>query len=255
MTVKWLLGALVAGLAIGGLVWLPSRALSLLLPGSAECLLWRGTVWRGACEDLQWQRVSAGEVRWAMRVPSSIAVLPELELQWRRADSQISTRLVMTGLRTLRLDTLRADVAFATLRESLPGPVISQWSLPRAGRLQLDDVSITLQTTGGGVWAPTRLSGTVRGRDLTAPETTTPLGDFEGVLDHGATDNAPVIARLRDLGGPIRLRGELVWQPGEARYRLNAQVEGRTPATRQLLEGLGPAAADGSRELSLEGEI
>jgi hypothetical protein len=81
------------------------------------------------------------------------------------------------------------------------------------------------------------------------------LGDFEGVLDHGATDNAPVIARLRDLGGPLRLRGELLWQPGEARYRLNAQVEGRTPATRQLLETLGPAAADGSRELSLEGEI
>jgi hypothetical protein len=228
MTPRWLLGALVAGLAIGGLVWLPSRALSLLLPGSAECLVWRGTVWRGACEDLQWQSVSAGEVRWAMRVPSSIAVLPALELQWRRADSQISTRLVVTGLRTLRLDTLRADLAFATLRESLPGPVISQWSLPRAGRLQLDGVSVTWHTTGGGVWAPTRLSGTVRGRDLTAPETTTPLGDFEG---------------------------ELVWQPGEARYRLNAQVQGRTPATRQLLEKLGPAAVDGSRELSLEGEF
>ncbi|MEY4846995.1 MAG: hypothetical protein RLZZ36_108, partial [Pseudomonadota bacterium] len=171
MTPRWLLGALVAGLAIGGLVWLPSRALSLLLPGSAECLVWRGTVWRGACEDLQWQSVSAGEVRWAMRVPSSIAVLPALELQWRRADSHLSTRLIVTGLRTLRLHTLRADFAFATLRESLPGPVISQWSLPRAGRLQLDGVSITLQTTGGGVWAPTRLSGTVRGRDLTAPET------------------------------------------------------------------------------------
>ena len=255
MTAKWVLGALVAGLAIGGIVWMPSRALSLLLPGSAECSAWRGTVWRGACEDLQWQSVSAGEVRWATRVPASIAVLPELELHWRRADSQLSTRLVVSGVRTLRLETLRADLAFATVRESLPGTAISQWSLPRAGRLQLDGVSITLRTTGGGDWAPTRLSGTVRGRDLAAPATMTPLGDFEGLLDQGATDNAPVTARLRDLGGPLRLRGELVWQPGEARYRLTAQVEGRTPATRQLLENLGPAAANGSRELSLEGEI
>ena len=255
MTPKRLLGALVAGLAIGGLAWMPSRALSPLLPRSAECTAWRGTVWRGACEDLQWQRVSAGEFRWAMRAPSSITVLPELELHWRRADSQLSTRLVVSGVRTLRLETLRADLAFATVRESLPGTAISQWSLPRAGRLQLDGVSITLRTTGGGDWAPTRLSGTVRGRDLAAPATMTPLGDFEGVLAQGPTDNAPVVARLRDLGGPLRLRGELVWQPGEARYRLTAQVEGRTPATRQLLENLGPAAANGSRELSLEGEI
>ena len=34
-----------------------------------------------------------------------------------------------------------------------------------------------------------------------------------------------------------------------------AQVQGRTPATRQLLETLGPAAVDGTRELSLEGEF
>jgi hypothetical protein len=255
MTPKWLLGALVAGLALGVLVWMPSRALSPLLPGALQCSAWRGTVWRGACENLQWQRVSTGDIRWAMRAPSSIAVLPELELQWRRADSQLSTRLLVTGLRALRLEILRADLAFATLRESLPGTVTSQWSLPRAGRLQLDGVSVTLQSAGDGVWAPTHLSGTVRGRDLAAPATMMPLGDFEAVLEQGAKDPAPIVARLRDLGGPLSLRGELVWQPGEGRYRINAQVRGRTAATRQLLENLGPAAADGSRELSLEGEI
>jgi len=255
MTPRRTLGILLAALLVGLIVWLPARVLAPLLPGEVRCLEWRGTVWQGRCLALQQQNVQTGEIRWDLRALSSVTWRPELELQWTRADSTISAIVTAAGLSEIRVRTLRIDLAFATLRESLPVTLLSQWSLPRSGRLQGDNLSVELIRTPAGVWQPSVILGSARVLELPAPGSAVPLGDFEARFVPPSTAEAPVAARLRDLGGPISLQGDLRWQPADGRYQLSARVRARSAIAVPWLEQLGPPAADGRRDLVLEGSI
>jgi hypothetical protein len=169
----------------------------------------------------------------------------------------------VTRFRAIKVRMLRADLAFATLRESLPAAALSRVSLPRAGRMQTTDLSLTLRGADGGAWHPSQLMGSARITGLVAalgtapggvaPAEAVPLGDYEATFVTAPSSPEETRGKVRDLGGPIQLKGDLLWQPAEARYRLTARVQARSPSARQLLESLGPSAPDGSRELALEG--
>ncbi|MFZ9477973.1 MAG: type II secretion system protein N [Steroidobacteraceae bacterium] len=263
MTLQRVLGASLAGLLIGLLVWLPARTLAPLLPAGVQCAEWAGRAWDGGCARLVVQNMDFGEVRWGLRSPSSRTLIPELELRWARADSALSAGLVMAGSRQIEVRRLRADLAFATLRESLPAAALSQLSLPRAGRLRTTDLSLRLDRLDGGGWRASRLAGTAKVTGLVtavgrapsgmAPAEAVPLGDYEVTFGAPQASSDATMGQVRDLGGPIQLRGDLLLQPAESRYRLTARLQARSPTARQLLESLGPSAPDGSRELSLEG--
>jgi len=278
MTLRRLLGTLFAGLLMGCLVWLPARALGPLLPNGVQCETWHGRVWDGRCENLRLQNANFGEIHWTVRTPSPRGLRPELEVRWTRADSAVAAKVVLRGARHIDLRDLTADVAFATLRESLPTAILSQLSLPRAGRVQTSDLGLSLRRAERGAWLPARLEGSARVTGLVYSAGATaagpiPLGDYEVTFGAEPTGAEPkgsgaadadlavalqrvsqdIVAQVRDLGGPLRLQGNLRWQPVDARYRLDAQVQPRTSSARQLLDPLGPSAPDGSRELSLEG--
>ncbi|NDE01981.1 MAG: hypothetical protein EBZ91_09605 [Gammaproteobacteria bacterium] len=264
MTLQRVLGASLAGLLIGLLVWLPARTLAPLLPAGVQCAEWAGRAWDGGCARLVVQNMAFGEVRWAVRSPSSWTLIPELELRWARADSALSARLLMAGSRQIEVRRLQADLAFATLRDSLPAAALSQLSLPRAGRLRTTELSLSLDRLDGGAWRASRLAGAARVTGLvtavggapsgTAPAEAVPLGDYELTFSAARGSPSETMGRVRDLGGPIQLQGDLILQPAESRYRLTARLQARSPTARQLLESLGPPDANGSRELSLEGE-
>ncbi|MBU3671592.1 MAG: type II secretion system protein N [Sinobacteraceae bacterium] len=268
MTLRRLLGRLLAGLLIGSLIWLPARTLGPLMPNGVQCEAWHGRVWDGRCANLRIQTASFGEIQWDLRTASPLGLRPELALRWAQADSTVEARATLAGTRHIEFRELRADLAFATLRESLPAALLSQVTLPRAGRLRSSDLGFSLRRTEGGAWLPSRVVGFAQVSGLVysaGPAAAEPivLGDYEvafGAQSAGADPTvAPqgasqdIVARVRDLGGPLLLQGRLRWQPAEARYRLDAQVQARNSSVRVLLDPLGPAAPDGSRELSLEG--
>jgi hypothetical protein len=263
MTPRQVLGASLAGLLIGLLVWLPARALSPLLPNGVQCAEWGGRAWDGRCSRLIVQNMAFGEVGWAVRSPSSLTLIPDIELRWARADSALSARLAIAGSRQIQVRRLQADLAFATLRESLPAMALSQLALPRAGRLRTTDLSLTLRRAGDAAWQPSQLVGSAQVTGLVAsmgsapggmtPANAVPLGDYEVAFTTAPNNPDETRGSIRDLGGPIQLTGDVLWRAAEARYRLTARVQARSSIARGLLESLGPSSPDGSRELSLEG--
>jgi hypothetical protein len=103
------------------------------------------------------------------------------------------------------------------------------------------------------------LNGRLQLQQLHTPRTA--LGSFELAFTPAAgadpPADAPMQGTLRDLEGPLSLRGVLRLTT-EGSYELSGKVaahEDASPALQQLLALLGPVDADGAHELSFAGTL
>jgi hypothetical protein len=105
------------------------------------------------------------------------------------------------------------------------------------------------------------LQGTLDLRQLQLRASRTAFGSYELVFPPRAASADPAAlpmqGTLRDLEGPLSLRGQMRLAP-QGSYELSGTVAAHQDASaelQQLLELLGPAGADGTREFSFSGTL
>jgi hypothetical protein len=83
------------------------------------------------------------------------------------------------------------------------------------------------------------------------------LGDFELTVGEGSVGTGSLSGRLRDLGGPLHVRGTIELQP-DGRYLLSGDAApgpGAGPAIFDTLSFLGPPDNQGRRPFTIEGSF
>jgi hypothetical protein len=103
----------------------------------------------------------------------------------------------------------------------------------------------------------TSVAGTLQLRNVSQQQPPLQLGDYEWQLTEGQLQNGHVSGTLRELRGPLTLRGTLALSlNGE--FELDAKVRSVNDTDQSLtqsLEALGPADADGMRPISVAGSL
>jgi hypothetical protein len=105
---------------------------------------------------------------------------------------------------------------------------------------------------------PAAATGTMFLRNLRAPGAGGQvLGDFELTVGEGTVGSEALNGRLRDLGGPLRVRGSIeMGQDG--RYLLTGEAApgpGAGPAIFDTLSFLGAPDSQGRRPFTIEGSL
>lgn len=237
-----LLGA--GAFVVALLVVLPASWVGGLLPEGVQCAHWRGSVWRGQCLTLtiaqQPQPAVIDTLQWKVHPASllRLTVAADVALTWAQGDAAGRLELRRGGLLQLRDVSTRA-----LLDRQLFG------ALPRGWRGRLEATGVQLGMQGRTVQS---LAGELQLHDL-ADGGGKALGSYRLAFP-GATQ-APFAGQLQDLGGPFEVQANVSigadrsWQlQGTVATRgLDAQAFG------QQLELLGPADANGRRQLSAAG--
>jgi hypothetical protein len=158
---------------------------------------------------------------------------------------------------------LGADVSVGLDREVVASDITGQVPIaafegiatPRGwtGLLELDVERVRLVNR-----RPAEAAGTLFVRSLKAPGSGGQLlGDFELVVGEGAVGTETLTGRLRDLGGPLRVRGAIELG-SDGRYLMSGEVApgpGAGPAIFDTLAFLGPPDDLGRRPFTIEGTL
>ena len=141
------------------------------------------------------------------------------------------------------------------IRGSVPISLFEGIATPRGwtGGLELDLEELVIESR-----RPQSVAGRLYLRGLRAPGTNGQrLGDFELVVGEGSVGGAALNGRLRDLGGPLHVRGAIeLFEDG--RYLLQGDAApgpGAGPAIFDTLGFLGPPDNQGRRPFTIEGTL
>jgi len=241
-----LLAALVFLLTL--LVRLPASLLLNALPATWHCTGAAGTLWQGSCAEFAAGPRSISDLRWTVH-PAAL-LRAHIALDFASSDPAASGQgyLEWQPGGELLLEHLSATLAPQALMGLLPGGWNASLQLAieqarvRAGHLVALAGALQLQQL-----------------QLRAPRTA--LGSYELAFAPqsagiAATDT-PMHGALRELEGPLTLRGEMLLQP-DGSYQLSGKVaahEDASASLQQLLELLGPADANGARDFSFTGRL
>ncbi|MFM1887462.1 MAG: hypothetical protein RL026_2619 [Pseudomonadota bacterium] len=244
--------ALAVGLLAGMLWRLPLAWVSPWLSADTlRCVDPAGSLWRGACQDLQVGAPQAplklGQVHWDWHLRGLLrgAIIADVRLQQPAAD--LTGRLTVQTSGRVRLDDTRARLDLG--QPGLPAALLA-WS----GRVSTPGLSVSWQEG-----ALTSLQGRVEVAGLArASGAETPWGDLSVVFAPPAGGpSAPVaVATVSSApGNPVAVRGQLRLLPG-GEWIFDGGVAGGATLPqalqRQMLL-LGSPDADGYRPLSLSG--
>jgi general secretion pathway protein N len=241
-----ILAALVFVLTV--LVRLPASVLLSHAPAALQCTDATGTLWRGSCGTLALGPRSVREVRWTLHPGALLRARVALDLSSLDPDATGQAYLEWRPDGELLIERLDALLGPPQTAALLP----AGWS----GSLQL---AIQRARLRDGHLVD--LAGTLDLRELRLRAPRTAFGSYELlVAPDGATGgagDAPMQGTLRDLEGPLSLRGQMRLTP-QGSYELSGRVAARADAdagVQQLLGLLGPIGADGTREFSLAGTL
>jgi general secretion pathway protein N len=243
-------GAYVAGGIAAFLLFLiamvPAEQLARRLPADLAVEGVAGTIWSGTARALAVQGHPVGALEWSCR-------------PWRLVFLEWSCRAVVhpsggevTGELT---GDFEGSIVGRELRGRVPIAAFEGIATPRGwtGNLDLDLDELRLQSG-----RPKSAAGTLYLRDLRAPGTRGQrLGDFELVVGEGSVGGDALSGRLRDLGGPLHVRGAIELSQ-DGRYLLSGDAApgpGAGPAIFDALDFLGPADSQGRRPFTIEGTL
>jgi general secretion pathway protein N len=238
-----------AGLAafLGFLVaMVPASQLARRLPAGIALDGPSGTLWSGQARSLAVQGRPLGAVRWSCR-PWRLVLL-----EWSCSIGLQPTGGDVAGSFTGDFD---GDLVGHEIHGTVPISVFEGIATPRGwtGNLELalDELTVTARR-------PQSASGTLFLRGLRAPGSGgQQLGDFELVVGEGTVGGALLNGRLRDLGGPLHVRGAVeLFEDG--RYLVQGEAApgpGAGPAIFDTLGFLGPPDTQGRRPFTIEGTL
>jgi len=239
-----LLAALVFLLTL--LVRLPASVLLTHLPGSVRCTDVSGTLWRGSCGELAFGPQSVSDVRWTLHPVALLRARIALDLASADPAATGQTYLEWQPGGELLVEHLAATLAPQIVRGLLP----AGWSA---------SMHVAIARARARAGHAIALDGRLQLQQLRAPRTA--LGSYELAFTPSAGADtpagAPMQGTLRDLDGPLALRG-VIRLTSEGSYDLSGTVsahEDASPALQQQLELLGPADADGAHAFSFAGTL
>jgi general secretion pathway protein N len=224
----------------------PARQLTSRLPAGIAMTGVGGTIWSGRAASLQVTGRALGALDWFCR-------------PWRLLLAEWSCRVTLrpaggdvTGDLSGGLD---GQVVAQDIRGRLPISAFEGIATPAGWTGQLDLDIRQLRLVDG---RPDDASGTLILRGLKAPGPGGALlGDFELVVGEGAVGTDTLSGRLRDLGGPLRVRGAIELER-DGSYLLSGEVApgpGAGPAIFDTLAFLGPPDDLGRRPFAVEGTL
>lgn len=224
----------VAGLVVG----MPLRWAVPLLPKSLRCDAPSGSLWSGACANLNLDALNLGAVRWTLN-PGSL-LRGRLGAQLQVVQPGLSGRAsIAIGLRG------RVTAQDVDAQISLGGPLLARYAASLRGTLTLDLEE--LQFDDGWVRA---LRGTVEASSLEqlSPQPLV-LGSYRMQFDADPDSAGRIVGKLRDQGGPLDVEGTitLTASPG---YELQGTVlarPGAPPSLEKQIRFLGSPDGAGRR--------
>jgi general secretion pathway protein N len=236
----------VAAFVVFLVAMVPATQLARRLPAGVALTGVGGTIWSGQARSLSVQGRALGALRWSCR-PWRL-----LLLQWSCHASLMPKGGEVSG--DLSGD-FGAEIVGEKIAGRLPISLFEGIATPRGwtGDLELDISELRLAGR-----RPTAASGTLYLRSLRAPGSAgQALGDFELVVGEGTVGGAALNGRLRDLGGPLHVRGAIELD-ADGSYLLTGEAApgpGAGTAIFDTLSFLGPPDSQGRRPFTIEGSF
>jgi len=241
-----LIAAAVAAFLVCLVAMMPAHQIASRLPAGVELGGVGGTIWSGKARSLAVNGRSIGAVQWSCR-------------PWRLLLLEWSCKVGLKPPGGEVAGDLSGDFGQAVVGQGLRGRVpiaaFEGIATPRGwtGELELDVAEIRLVGR-----RPVEANGTLFLRALRAPGLGGQvLGDFELVVGEGTVGSESLNGRLRDLGGPLHVRGSIELD-AEGRYLLTGDASpgpGAGPAIFDTLSFLGPPDRQGRRPFTIEGSL
>jgi hypothetical protein len=229
-------------------VRLPASVLLARAPPEVRCTGAAGTLWRGSCGELAVGPRSVSDVHWTLHPAALLRLRIAVDLASLDPAATGQVYLEWQPGGELLIERLRAALTAQAIAAVLP----AGWS-----------ASLQLAVDRARVRAGhlLELAGTMDLLQLQLRAPRTAFGSYElvfpPVAGADASADAPMLGTLRDLEGPLSLRGQMRLTP-QGSYELSGNVaahEDASASVRQLLELLGPAGTDGTREFSFAGSL
>jgi hypothetical protein len=211
-------------------------------PAAVACSGADGTVWSGTCVGLTVQGEQVGDVVWELHPGSLLSGKIGAHIALTRTGGSVLQTDVESSFsgKAVTLHNVKADVQMD------PGLMAALHS-DMHGAVHLDLASARVED--GNL---TEIQGHIEARDLYQ------TGGTPGSIGHYAVDfpggTHPPKGKLRDLGGPLSVEGEVSVEP-QRRVVVSGMVAARPTADPSLasqLRILGTPDAQGRRPFSLE---
>jgi len=241
-----LVGAGVAAFLVCLVAMIPASQVASRMPPGAALAGVSGTIWSGKARSLAVNGRPFGALAWSCR-PWRLLVL-----QWACGLTLTPPGGSVTGDVS---GTFRGVRAAHGLRGRVPIALFEGLATPHgwSGDLELDVSEVRFEGR-----RPASAAGSLVLRGLRAPGGNgQALGDFELVVGEGTVGGEALSGRLRDLGGPLHVRGAVELQD-DGRYLLSGDAApgpGAGPAIFDALGFLGPPDSRGRRPFTIEGSL
>ena len=224
----------------------PATQIARRLPPDVALAGVGGTIWSGSARSLAVHGRPLGATEWSCR-PWRLLVLEwSCRVRLRPAGGEVSGDV--SG-------DFGDEIKASAITGRLPISTFVGLVTPRGwgGELELDVGEVRIVNR-----RPASASGTLYLRSLRAPGANGQmLGDFELVVGEGSVGTEALNGRLRDLGGPLHVRGA-VELGRDGRYLLSGDAApgpGAGPAIFNTLGFLGPPDSQGRRPFTIEGSL
>jgi general secretion pathway protein N len=241
-----LIAAGIAAFLVCLVAMVPASQVARRMPPGAALTGVSGTIWSGEARSLAVNGRPFGALAWSCR-PWRLLVL-----RWSCALTLAPPGGKVTGDLS---GNFGDELAARDLRGRMPITAFEGIATPRGwtGDLELDVGEVRFANR-----RPASATGTLFLRQLRAPGANAQvLGDFELVVGEGAVGGEALSGRLRDLGGPLHVRGA-VELDDDGRYLLSGDAApgpGAGPAIFDTLGFLGPPDSQGRRPFTIEGSL
>jgi len=241
-----LIAAGIAAFLVFMIAMVPASQLARRLPAGVVLAGASGTIWSGRARALSVSERPLGGIAW------SCSPWRLLVLHWSCHAILSPTGGEVSGELS---GSFGDEINGEAIRGRLPIRLFEGLVTPRGwtGELELDLSEIRIVKL-----QPAAASGTLYVRNLHAPGANgQALGDFELVVGEGTVGSNALNGRLRDLGGPLHVRGAVeLGQDGH--YLLSGEAApgpGASPAIFDTLGFLGSPDSQGRRPFTIEGRL
>ena len=205
-----------------------------------------GTIWSGSARSLTFKGRPLGATEWSCSPWRLLLLEWSCRLTLRPPGGEVSGDVSGDFGNEMEANSITGRLPISAF-EGLVTP--RGWT----GDLELDVDAVRIVDR-----RPASAAGTLYVRSLRAPGANGQLlGDFELVVGEGTVGTEALNGRLRDLGGPLHVRGAVeLGQDG--RYLLSGDAApgpGAGPAIFDTLGFLGPPDSQGRRPFTIEGSF
>lgn len=184
-----------------------------------------GTLWSGHVGQLEVDGVNQGQLSWDWRPAQLLRGRLGLDLMWQPRNGRVNAEL-RAGMNSLSLSNINGslDASSMAIIHNAPFALGGSWLLD-VPELVLQDFERVTTASGRLVWQDA--AGGL-------PQAL-PFGHLSASL---AQADGWLVLALQDQDGPLGLRGDARWRPGQA-MQIDAQLQARADAEPALASGLG----------------